>query len=143
MEKFLYETMDIVARIHNAILSLNDKYEYNFSDKQLHFLVIGLLGIVMILAVHPIFSRLARKNHVMTISWIYVFTLILVITFAIEIGQRISHTGNMDFADIMFGVVGFIWFFAIYIAIKGILGILFSFLRKKEPENRKKTEEDS
>ena len=35
-------------------------------------------------------------------------TLIIVITFAIEIGQKVTNTGNMEFADIVFGVVGFI-----------------------------------
>ena len=36
----------------------------------------------------------------MVIAWIYVFTLIIVITFAIEIGQKVTNTGNMEFADI-------------------------------------------
>ena len=132
MDSFLYEMMDIVARIHAAILSLNDTYEYNFSDKQLHFLVIGFLGVAMILVVHPIFSSLARHNHVMAISWIYVFTLIIVITFAIEIGQRISHTGTMEFGDIMFGVVGFICFFAFYMVIKVLKDVFFMFIGRKE-----------
>ena len=39
------------------------------------------------------------------------FTLIIVITFAIEIGQKVTNTGNMEFADIVFGVVGFIVMF--------------------------------
>ncbi len=47
----------------------------------------------------------------MVIAWIYVFTLIIVITFAIEIGQKVTNTGNMEFADIVFGVVGFIVMF--------------------------------
>lgn len=41
------------------------------------------------------------------------FTLIIVITFAIEIGQKVTNTGNMEFADIVFGVVGFIVMFFI------------------------------
>jgi len=33
--------------------------------------------------VYPVFKWLAKRNHVMVIAWIYVFTLIIVITFAI------------------------------------------------------------
>ena len=75
-----------------------DAYEYNFSDKELHFLVIGILGMMFIFVVYPVFKWLAKHDHVMVIAWIYVFTLIIVITFAIEIGQKVTNTGNMEFA---------------------------------------------
>ena len=74
----------------------------------------------MIFVIYPLFKWLARKNHVMVISWIYVFTLIIVITFAIEIGQRVTNTGVMEFADIMFGVLGFICMFFVFAFIRGI-----------------------
>ena len=80
--------IEYVAKIHNYIMGLNDKYEYDFSDKQLHFLVIGAIGMLLIFIVYPLFKWLARTGHVMVIAWIYVFTVILVITFAIEIGQK-------------------------------------------------------
>lgn len=112
--------MRIIAKIHNYILHLNDKFEYNFSDKDLHFLVIGLLGMAMIFVVYPVFKWLASKKHIMVIAWIYVFTLILVITFAIEIGQKISNTGSMELADIILGVMGFIVMFAVFAAVRGI-----------------------
>ena len=120
MGKILYWLVELVARLHNYLLHMNDAYEYNFTDKELHFLIIGALGMVMIFVVHPLFKWLAMNNHVMVISWIYVFTLIIVITFAIEIGQRITNTGNMEFADIMFGVFGFISMFLVFLAIRGI-----------------------
>ena len=41
MERMLEGMVIFVAKIHNYILSLNDAYEKNFTDKQLHFLVIG------------------------------------------------------------------------------------------------------
>ena len=130
MKETLYSLMDIVAQIHNKILSLNDAYEYNFSDKQLHFLVIGLVGMLMLFVVHPIFLHLAKKKHVMVISWIYVFTLIIVLTFAIEIGQRLSHSGNMEFADIVFGVVGFLTMFAVFALFRGICMLIAGAIRK-------------
>lgn len=120
MAQALYGIMRIIAKIHNYILHLNDKFEYNFSDKDLHFLVIGLLGMAMIFVVYPVFKWLASKKHIMVIAWIYVFTLILVITFAIEIGQKISNTGSMELADIVLGVMGFIVMFAVFAAVRGI-----------------------
>lgn len=120
MAQALYGIMRIIAKIHNYILHLNDKFEYNFSDKDLHFLVIGLLGMAMIFVVYPVFKWLASKKHIMVIAWIYVFTLILVITFAIEIGQKISNTGSMELADIILGVMGFIVMFAVFAAVRGI-----------------------
>lgn len=114
MKRFLYFIVEIIAKIHNRILGMNDSFEYNFSDKELHFLVIGALGMAMIFVVYPFFKWLARNHHIMVISWIYVFTLIIVITFAIEIGQKVTDSGNMEFADIMFGVVGFLAMFAVF-----------------------------
>ena len=120
MSEVLYWVMGIIAKIHNYIMHLNDKFEYNFSDKDMHFLVIGLLGMLMIFVVYPLFKWLAQKKHIMVIAWIYVFTLILVITFAIEIGQKISNTVNMEFADIVLGIMGFIVMFAIFAVFRGI-----------------------
>lgn len=147
MTEVLYGIMRIIAKIHNYIMHLNDRFEYNFSDKDMHFLVIGLLGMLMIFVVYPLFKWLAQKKHIMVIAWIYVFTLILVITFAIEIGQKISNTGNMEFADIVFGVMGFIVMFAVFTVIRGIYhGIrwLFNhkFVEKKLPENSEKESDD-
>ncbi|MCD8381058.1 MAG: hypothetical protein LUC95_12245 [Lachnospiraceae bacterium] len=120
LSEFLYAIVELFARVHSQILTLNDAYEYNFSDKELHFLVIGVLGMALIFVVYPIFKLLAATGHVMVISWVYVFTLIIVVTFAIEIGQRVTGTGTMEFADIMFGVVGFLFMFFIFSLIRGI-----------------------
>ncbi len=126
MGKLLYWIVEIIAKIHNRLLMLNDAYEYNFSDKELHFLIIGALGMAMIFVVHPVFKWLAKHGHVMVISWIYVFTMIIVITFAIEIGQRVTHTGTMEFADIMFGVMGFICMFLVFLVIRGVYHLVLN-----------------
>ena len=119
----------MVASIHNAIMQLNNAYETNFTDKELHFLVIGILGMAMIFVVYPLFKYLAKRNHEMVIAWIYVFTVIVVITFAIEIGQKLSNTGNMDFADIMFGLVGFLAMFLVFCVIRGIYHLILRLAR--------------
>ena len=120
MKTFLYKIIEWISKFHSFFLSLNDEFEYNFSDKELHFLIIGFLGMGFIFVVYPVFKWLAKHNHIMTIAWIYVFTLIIVITFAIEIGQKVSGTGTMDFADIVFGIVGFIFMYIVFVLIRSI-----------------------
>jgi len=131
MGKYLYWIVEIIAKVHNRLLMLNDAYEYNFSDKELHFLIIGALGMGMIFVVHPLFKWLVKNNHIMVVSWVYVFTLIIVITFAIEIGQRVTNTGAMEFADIMFGVLGFICMFLVFSMIRGIYHVILKVFFKK------------
>lgn len=131
MKRFLYWIVEMIAEIHSYLLRLNDAYEYNFSDKELHFLIIGALGMLMVFVVHPIFKWLARNNHIMVISWIYAFTLIIVITFAIEIGQRVTNTGVMEFADIMFGVLGFISMFLVFSVFRGIYHLILRLVRNR------------
>lgn len=118
MKDFLYKAVGWISEIHNFIMQLNNAYEANLSDKDLHFLVIGLLGMGMILVLHPLFSWLAKKDHVMTITWIYVFTVIVGLSLAIEIGQKITKTGKMEFADIMYGLVGFMTMFIVYLLLR-------------------------
>lgn len=138
MKEMLYGIVEWISKIHGYILGLNDAYEYNFTDKQLHFLIIGILGMVLIFAIYPLFKRLASKNHIMTITFIYVFTLIVVITFAIEIGQKVSNTGKMEFADIMMGVFGFVLMYLIFALIrqicKAIAGLVRRFGKETEAE---------
>ena len=136
MKELLYWGVSIVARIHNAIMDLNNAYEVNFTDKELHFLVIGLLGMAMIFVVYPLFKYLAKHNHEMVIAWIYVFTVILVITFAIEIGQKITNTGHMEFADIMYGVVGFLAMFFVFSILRGIYHLILRLIRYIKERNK-------
>lgn len=136
MRDFLYWCVGIIARIHNELMRLNDTYDVNFTDKQMHFLVIGLLGMGMIFVIYPLFKYLAKHNHEMVIAWVYVFTVIIVITFAIEIGQKVTHTGNMEFADIMYGVVGFLAMFFVFSILRGIYHLILRLIRRLKDQNR-------
>lgn len=134
MKQMLYWVVEQIARVHSYILRLNDKYEYEFTDKELHFLVIGILGLLLVWCIYPVFKWLAKRGHIMTITWIYVFTLIVVITFAIEIGQKVTGTGSMEFADIVFGVVGFMLMFIVF----AILRTLYHMIRDAIKRSRAK-----
>ncbi len=114
MAKYLHMLVAWMTRAHNYIMTLNDSFETNFSDKELHFLVIGAMGFALIMLVYPLFKWLSNRNRVMAITWIYALTVLTVVTFAIEIGQRITGTGDMDFGDIVAGMGGF---FAVTVVI--------------------------
>ena len=129
MESILETLMVMIAKSHSYILSLNDAYEKNFSDKELHFLVIGLIGMALVLVIYPLFKILSR-NHVLVIVFIYVFSLILVLTFAIEIGQWYSGSGTMDFDDVVFGVVGFLLMFVVFAVVREIILAVWRFIKK-------------
>lgn len=131
MKEALNGLVELIAKIHSHILELNDSYETNFTDKELHFLVIGILGMGLIFLIYPIFKWLAEHDRVMTITWVYVFTVIIVITFAIEIGQKVSNTGNMEFADIVFGVVGFMFMYIIFVSIRAIVKGIIKLIKNK------------
>lgn len=148
MKEFLYAIVGWIARVHNNIMTWNDAYEQNFTDKELHFIVIGLVGIAMVFVVYPLFKALARK-HVLVIAWIYVFTLVLVITFSIEIGQGITHTGVMDFEDVEYGILGFLFMFLIFAILRAIyhggcrlLRFCIHRSRRQQKENEYEEEED-
>lgn len=130
LKKIVDLLIDIIYKTHTYFLSMNDSFEAQLSDKQLHFLIIGLLGIGMLLVIYPLFKWMAKKNLTVLISWFYVFTVLVVITFAIEIGQWYSHTGEMDFNDILAGLVGYFAMSFIFLLVVAIIELIKSFLRR-------------
>lgn len=131
LKKIVDLLIDIIYKTHTYFLSMNDSFEAQLSDKQLHFLIIGLLGIGMLLVIYPLFKWMAKKNLTVLISWLYVFTVLVVITFAIEIGQWYSHTGEMDFNDILAGLVGYFAMSFIFLLVVAIIELIKSIFKKK------------
>ncbi len=138
MRELIYTIIGYITDIHTKILSWNNGYEGTLTDKQLHFWVIGIVGMALLLVIYPLFALLA-KNHILAVAWLYVFTLMLVMTFAIEIGQGYTGTGVMDFEDIVSGISGFLYLFAIFAVIKIVCSTIFKTtrsLRKQESGRR-------
>lgn len=127
MVDLLYKMIYNVAQIHEELLRINDSSELFLSDKELHFVVMGLLGMGLLLVIYPLFLILSKHN-VLTIAWIYVFTVMVVISFAIEIGQGFTGTGNMDMDDIISGLAGFMLMFFIFAAVRLVLMLIWRFI---------------
>ncbi len=116
-EMILREATMIVAQVHESLMRINDGFAFDMDDKTLHFFVMAAIGMVIFWVVHFVFTRLAKWS-VTAISFIYVFTVMTVLGFAIEIGQKITGTGDMDFHDVVAGLYGVLAFFGIYTAYR-------------------------
>ena len=132
MKEWIYRAIYWVAEMHDHILSINDQGGWYFNDKQLHFIVIGALGMLGIFICYPLFRFLAKYDHEMVIAFLYVFTLVLVISFAIEIGQWYSGTGRMDSEDMAYGIAGFLIMFLIFAFIRGLFLAIKSLISRDE-----------
>lgn len=112
-QMILREMTMLMAQIHGMLMRINDGFELQLGDKDWHFIVMAALAMALFFVVHFVFVRLAKWS-VTAISFIYVFTVMTVLGFAIEIGQKITGTGAMDFADVVAGLQGVLAFFVVY-----------------------------
>ena len=130
-ESILYEGTMIVAQIHESLMHLNDNFELYFGDKDMHFIVMAVLGMILFFMVHFVFKRLAKWS-ITAISFIYVFTVMTVLGLAIEIGQKIAGTGDMDFRDVVAGLYGVLAFFAVYTVYRLIVLLVRHLMRGRK-----------
>ena len=121
----------VVAQIHESLMHLNDDFELYFGDKDMHFIVMAVLGMILFFMVHFVFKRLAKWS-ITAISFIYVFTVMTVLGFAIEIGQKITGTGDMDFRDVVAGLYGVLAFFAVYTVYRLIVLLVRHLMRGRK-----------
>lgn len=135
LETLLRDLTLIAAQFHAFLLHINDGFELELGDKELHFIIMAIIGMALFFGVHFVFKRLARWS-VTAISFIYVFTLMTVMGFAIEVGQKITGTGEMDFADVVAGLYGVLAFFAIYSVYRLLAMLIGRLLRGREGKNR-------
>ena len=136
-EMLLRELTLIMAQVHDSLMRLNDGFELRLGDKDLHFVIMALAAMLLFFLVHAVFRRLAKWS-ITAVSFIYVFTVMTVLGFAIEIGQRISGTGEMDFADIVAGLYGVLAFFAVYTAYRLLVMGAHALLGKARKSNPQK-----
>ena len=130
-ESILYEGTMIVAQIHESLMHLNDNFELYFGDKDMHFIVMAVLGMILFFMVHFVFKRLAKWS-ITAISFIYVFTVMTVLGLAIEIGQKITGTGDMEFQDVVAGLYGVLAFFAVYTVYRLIVLLVRHLMRGRK-----------
>ena len=126
MSRWIYDFAELSARSHDMILHLNDRIEASFTHKELHFLVMGALALILYWVVNFVFKRLARLGAGY-ISAIYTFTFMAAFALAIEIGQQLTGTGDMELGDITAGL----WGVALFLAVWGLISCLIRRIRRK------------
>ncbi|WP_040984743.1 hypothetical protein [Oceanobacillus jeddahense] len=128
MREAIMLIVDLINDIHDIIAST---FGSNMTDKELHFWIFGILGIVTFFFVYILFKLLSKlKWSIAILAFIYTFTMMIVLVFAVEIQQAYTQRGNMEFADAVMGLWGFIVFFAVY-AVIGIIGYFIYKAMKK------------
>lgn len=114
--KILKLITHIVNGFHDLLRAILSAFGFA-GDKEQHFLVIGIIGIVMFFAIHFIVKLLA-KWRLEAVSFLITGILLLVLVFGIEIVQLMTGSGQVEFRDIMAGLWGFLVFFCIYLVIR-------------------------
>ena len=127
MTEILRTIVEYIAFFHRYISSFLLTHFGISDDKLMHLIVIGGLTFLLLFCLRPLISYLIRKHREMTLTFIYAFTVILVLSFSIEIGQKVTGTGSLEFVDIVYGIYGFFIAFVIYL----ILYKFFSLFKKK------------
>ena len=130
MRTALRYIMELVAFVHDCILFLNDEFGWNLADKELHFVVMGMIGCVVVVVLYPMLRRLHRFRSAMLLTWIHAFMIVAMLAISIEIGQGITHTGSMEFMDIIYGVFGFVAMSFLLYAVWILVHIAVSICRK-------------
>jgi hypothetical protein len=125
MKNFILLITNFVNSVHDFIMDAAIGAGLNVTDKDLHLWVFGIIGLVIFIIVQICFKILSEVS-ITAISFIYTLTVMLVLIFAVEIEQKITGRGQMDFNDAVVGLWGFLLFFMAYLMLKG-----FSILIKK------------
>ncbi|MEK4069509.1 hypothetical protein ACIQWQ_21905 [Peribacillus frigoritolerans] len=134
MKEIIQILAEIVNNLHDFILFfVSDTLNSNATDKDLHFWIMGIIGIIIFLFVLFLSNLIARMRFGITIlSFLYTFTVMVVLVFAIEIQQALTSRGNMEFQDAAIGLWGFIVFFMVFAVISSLFLLVKNFFKQSK-----------
>jgi hypothetical protein len=119
MKEVIKALAEAVNQLHDILIKVsNDYLGLSLTDKDLHFWIMGFIGIGAFFTVFLITKWLSKLPFGITmIAFFYTMTFMFVLVFAIEIQQAITNRGNMEFADAVIGLWGFLVLFVLYAAM--------------------------
>jgi hypothetical protein len=134
MKEIIQILAEIVNNLHDFILFfVSDTLNSNATDKDLHFWIMGIIGIIIFLFVLFLSNLIARMRFGITIlSFLYTFTVMVVLVFAIEIQQALTSRGNMEFQDAVIGLWGFIVFFMVFAVLSSLFLLVKNFFKQSK-----------
>jgi len=110
----------MVNGIHDMLITISAAFGLNLTDKALHFWIVGIVGIITFFLADFVFKWVSRWS-ISVVTFIYTFTVLVVLVFGLEIEQKITGRGVMEFKDIVFGLWGFILIFSAYVFIRAVI----------------------
>ena len=122
MKETIQMIADMINNLHDFIqLFVYDSLELNVTDKDLHFWIMGFIGIFVFLFVLIVSKLISKLPFGITIlSFLYTTTCMVVLVFVIEIQQALTNRGNMEFQDAIIGLWGFFVFFLVFVAVSAL-----------------------
>lgn len=122
MKETILKLAELLNNIHDFIqIYVSNHLNLGLNDKDLHFWVMGIIGIFVFIFVLIVSKFISKLPFGITIlSFIYSFTFMVVLVFAIEIQQALTKRGNMEFQDAVVGLWGFVVFFLGFVIISSI-----------------------
>ncbi len=134
MKEIIQILAEIVNNLHDFILFfVSDTLNSNATDKDVHFWIMGIIGIIIFLFVLFLSNLISRMRFGITIlSFLYTFTVMVVLVFAIEIQQALTSRGNMEFQDAAVGLWGFIVFFMVFAVLSSLFLLVKNFFKQSK-----------
>ena len=130
-KKIIVKAVSLVTYMHERIMGINDSNELFLSDKELHFYTVAIFGVLLLFCLYPLFRYMVKRNKTLLITWLFVFVFLVGFTLLIEVGQKLTGTGDMDYLDTVAGLMGFVLASIIILVIRG-LWLLIKMLFGKE-----------
>lgn len=135
MREIITWMAELVNTTHDVLIKLFQEIGLSLTDKQLHFWIIGFIGLFAYFVVYLFFKFLSRfKWSTSLVSFVYTLTLMIVLVFAIEIQQAITNRGKMEFADAVIGLWGFLVFFLVYALLAVIAYVLKKWYKNRNTD---------
>lgn len=120
MTRILKFLVAMINKAHDLIVDSAHAMGLGLNDKQLHFWLMGFLGVGIFAVCDYLFRRLAKWS-ISAISFIYALTIMIVGVMAVEIEQKVTGAGSMEFDDVTAGLSGFLMLSALIFLIRVLL----------------------
>ncbi len=120
---------NIINELHDNLVILLQLLGLSLTDKELHFWIFGVFGIAFFFSVDVVFKWIAKWS-ITALSFIYTITFLIIMVLAIEIQQKITGRGNMEFNDAVASILGFLAIFGVYVIIRVLVYFGMKFYRK-------------
>lgn len=119
MANFFNIILNFINNFHDVALRFVNIEKYPSADKWLHFIVIGVAGLILFACVNAAFKRIA-KYSIPALSFIYTLTAVISVSIVIELEQGLTGRGKVELMDIVAGLCGFVFSFGAVWVVKMI-----------------------